>query len=255
MNNSEAGVSVNYSQLTNQFVFTAKETGEGGRIEIAGGTLGAALFGAVDPENLPKDQKAYTAGQDAIFQATINGETMTFSRSSNTFEADGMTITFSGTFNNVERSEGEGPIKSEELAEEGFAQKAFVDGEDVTFTSKTDADTIVEAVKSMVEDYNKILTEVKKLYSDMPLKKSDGSKYDPLTDEERADLDEAAELVGKYEIVPAAVAQKAIPACNITFIVGGEMKQALSGYLSVLFEQNPKAVGGAMPGDDFYYAE
>lgn len=39
------------------------------------------------------------------------------------------------------------------------------------------------------------------------------------------------------------------------FVMGGEMKQALSGYLSVLFEQNPKAVGGAMPGDDFYYAE
>ena len=55
--------------------------------------------------------------------------------------------------------------------------------------------------------------------------------------------------------MPAAVAQKAIPACNITFIAGGEMKQALSGYLSVLFEQNPKAVGGTMPGDDFYYAE
>ena len=70
-----------------------------------------------------------------------------------------------------------------------------------------------------------------------------------------ANIDEAAELVGKYEIVPAAVAQKTIPACNITFIAGGEMKQALSGYLSVLFEQNPKAVGGAMPGDDFYYAE
>ena len=70
-----------------------------------------------------------------------------------------------------------------------------------------------------------------------------------------ANIDEAAELVGKYEIVPAAVAQKAIPACNITFIAGDEMKQARSGYLSVLFEQNPKAVGGAMPGDDFYYAE
>jgi len=68
-----------------------------------------------------------------------------------------------------------------------------------------------------------------------------------------ANIDEAAELVGKYEIVPAAVAQKAIPACNITFIAGGEMKQALSGYLSVLFEQNPKAVGGALPGEDFYY--
>ena len=70
-----------------------------------------------------------------------------------------------------------------------------------------------------------------------------------------ANIDEAAELVGKYEIVPAAVAQKAIPACNITFIAGDEMKQALSGYLNVLFEQNPKAVGGVMPGDDFYYAK
>ena len=70
-----------------------------------------------------------------------------------------------------------------------------------------------------------------------------------------ANVDEAAELIGKYEIVPAAVAKKAIPACNITFLAGGEMRQALSGYLNVLFEQNPKAVGGAMPGDDFYYAE
>ncbi len=70
-----------------------------------------------------------------------------------------------------------------------------------------------------------------------------------------ANIDEAAELVGKYEIVPTAVAQKAIPACNITFIAGDEMKQALSGYLNVLFEQNPKAVGGALPGDDFYYAK
>lgn len=68
-----------------------------------------------------------------------------------------------------------------------------------------------------------------------------------------ANVDEAAELIGKYEIVPAAVAKKAIPACNITFLAGREMRQALSGYLNVLFEQNPKAVGGALPGEDFYY--
>ena len=68
-----------------------------------------------------------------------------------------------------------------------------------------------------------------------------------------ANVDEAAELIGKYEIVPAAVAKKAIPACNITFLAGGEMRQALSGYLNVLFGQNPKAVGGALPGEDFYY--
>ena len=28
----------------------------------------------------------------------------------------------------------------------------------------------------------------------------------------------------------------------------------LSGYLSVLWEQNPESVGGAMPNDDFYYS-
>lgn len=53
--------------------------------------------------------------------------------------------------------------------------------------------------------------------------------------------------------VKAAVAEKAVPFCNITFISGAEMKEALSGYLNILFEQNEKSVGGAMPADGFYY--
>ena len=64
---------------------------------------------------------------------------------------------------------------------------------------------------------------------------------------------EGAELVGSYDIVPAAVAEKAIPECNIVCVTGEEMKERLSGYLDVLAEQNPEAVGGAVPGDDFYY--
>ena len=69
-----------------------------------------------------------------------------------------------------------------------------------------------------------------------------------------ANADEAAQLVGQYEIVAAEVAQKALPECNIVFIEGVEMKDSLSGYLSVLFEQNPKSVGGALPDDAFYYS-
>lgn len=65
--------------------------------------------------------------------------------------------------------------------------------------------------------------------------------------------EKAAELIGKYEIVTAEIAKTALPACNITYIDGDEMKEKLSGYLSVLYEQNPKAVGGALPADDFYY--
>ncbi len=64
---------------------------------------------------------------------------------------------------------------------------------------------------------------------------------------------EGAQLVGKYDIVPAAVAEKAIPECNIVCITGAEMKEKLSGYLSVLFEQVATSVGGKLPADDFYY--
>ncbi|MED9933018.1 MAG: PhnD/SsuA/transferrin family substrate-binding protein [Catenibacillus sp.] len=69
-----------------------------------------------------------------------------------------------------------------------------------------------------------------------------------------SDVDTGAALVGKYDIVPEPVAKKAIPECNIVYIDGADMKAQLSGYLSVLMEQNAKAVGGQLPGDDFYYS-
>ncbi len=69
-----------------------------------------------------------------------------------------------------------------------------------------------------------------------------------------SNTDEAAQMVGQYGIVTAEVAKKALPACNITFIEGKEMQEKLSGYLAVLFEQNPRSIGGALPGDDFYFS-
>lgn len=64
---------------------------------------------------------------------------------------------------------------------------------------------------------------------------------------------DAAALIGEYGIVDAAVAEKALPACNIVCITGSEMKEKLSGYLQVLCDASADSVGGAMPGDDFYY--
>ncbi len=64
---------------------------------------------------------------------------------------------------------------------------------------------------------------------------------------------EAAQLIEKYGIFTAAVAEKAMPYCNITFIEGSEMKTVMEGYLNVLFEQNPKSVGGSLPDAEFYY--
>jgi len=66
-------------------------------------------------------------------------------------------------------------------------------------------------------------------------------------------IDEASALVEKFDIFKAAVVKKAIPYCNIVLIQGDEMKQKAGGYLAALYDQNPKAVGGKLPEDDFYY--
>lgn len=66
--------------------------------------------------------------------------------------------------------------------------------------------------------------------------------------EHGATLAVEAGIIGKEPI-----AKKAIPNCNITYMEGEEMKQALSGYLTVLYEQDAASVGGALPAEDFYY--
>ena len=68
-----------------------------------------------------------------------------------------------------------------------------------------------------------------------------------------SDVETAAQYVVNAGIIEKApVAQKAIPFCNIVCITGENMKKDLSGYLQVLFDQDPSSVGGALPGDDFY---
>lgn len=76
------------------------------------------------------------------------------------------------------------------------------------------------------------------------------------TEKAGTDVDATAELVAKYGIIAKApVAKKALPNCNIVAIAGDEMKTDLAGYLQVLFDANPKSVGGTMPDDDFYYIQ
>ena len=193
INNSDAGVKVQFSKTTGQFVFTAKDTGEAGRIETKDNTLGAKLFGAVDPDTA--DKASYIKGQDAIFQVEVNGKTMNLSRSTNAVEIDGMTLNFKGTFNVATDVGGDdGVISNKELNDainSGKLDSIFAkDGKDVTFTSETDADTIVDAVKKMVADYNKILDSVKDLYGTRPLTQGNGKGYEPLTAKDAEDMTE-----------------------------------------------------------------
>lgn len=168
--NTEAGVDVSYSKLTNEFVFTAKETGSAGKIEM-GDDLAKQLFG---------DSSGYTQGTDAVFTATINGKTQTFTRSTNNVDLDGLKVTLEGTFDAVYVKDGQGQNTDVVDKTQG-----------VSFSTKTNTDTIVDAIKQFVEDYNALVTEVKKAYSDMPLQQSNGSRYEPLTSEQEADMTES----------------------------------------------------------------
>ncbi|MBE6053834.1 MAG: ABC transporter substrate-binding protein [Clostridium sartagoforme] len=80
-------------------------------------------------------------------------------------------------------------------------------------------------------------------------------EYKESVDFTNNNLDEAAKLIEENGIVPEAVALKAVPECNITLIIGNEMKEKLSAYLQVLYDANPESVGGKMPDEAFYYIQ
>ena len=173
--NADAGVTVNYSKTTNQFQFTARETGASSKI-VMGDGLAKALFG----DTKGKGDK-HPTGQDAIFSMKVNGQELDgISRSSNTFDVDGMSVSLKGTF-------GAYNTNNDKLVD---AKAAEADA--VSFTSSSDADKIVDAIKSMVEDYNAMVTEIKNAYSTMPQQKSNGNYYEPLTEEDKADMSESS---------------------------------------------------------------
>lgn len=68
------------------------------------------------------------------------------------------------------------------------------------------------------------------------------------------DIETTSALCEQYGIIPKApVAKKAIPNCNIAYIDGADMKASVSANLQILFDANPKSIGGKLPSDDFYF--
>ena len=63
---------------------------------------------------------------------------------------------------------------------------------------------------------------------------------------------EAAALIEKYEIATAAVAEAAIPRCNMVWLHGEDYAETLENFLGIVYEANAASVGGTMPGEDFY---
>ena len=110
----------------------------------------------------------------------------------------------------------------------------------------------------MVSDGSKLLTGVTVVRNDF-LKDHASEvetfikEHEASTEKTSSDIEGTAALIEEYQIIEKKeIAAKALPSCNIVCIFGEEARTALSGYLQVLFDQDPKAVGGKLPGDDFY---
>lgn len=162
--NKEAGINASYSETSNKFVLTSKETGAGSKVEIGKDGLAAQLFG-----------EANKRGTDAVINVTVNGEQKELTRPSNEIDIDGLKVTISGKFGYDDK----GQISSDPA-------------EKVTFSSKPDTDKMFEAIKTMVEDYNKIVESV---YKEMTTKPN--RDYQPLTDEQKKEM--SKEQIEKWE--------------------------------------------------------
>ncbi len=65
---------------------------------------------------------------------------------------------------------------------------------------------------------------------------------------------DAAALIEKHEILTAALAQPAIPNCNLVYIDAADARASIEAYLEVLKEYAPASIGGSLPDEAFYMA-
>ena len=172
-----------YNKYTGQIEAKDKESGALAEFKITDPFGDDVVF---DESKAPAVD--YTPGQDAKFTVTVNGETKEMTRSSNSVNIDGLTITMKDVFDGAKDADGNAAVDST-----GKPKNS------VTFKSTTDSDKIVDAVKSMIEDYNAMMSEIKSAYTTMPYQKSNGTfaNYEPLTDEERQGMSESA--IERYE--------------------------------------------------------
>ena len=115
---------------------------------------------------------SYSTGQDAVMDVEINGKRFeNLTRSSNSFDIDGLTVNVKNTFEAVGK-DGE-------------------DYEPITFETSTDSDKIVDAIREFVNDYNEMATELKNAYSTQPAYKNGTTRYEPLTAEQEEQYTES----------------------------------------------------------------
>ncbi|MBD5115063.1 MAG: flagellar filament capping protein FliD [Ruminococcaceae bacterium] len=156
INASDAGVKMTYTTLTNQFTITANEYGRDTTIDIEDGDQGLlSALGFVAGQN-------FTQGKNTILE--VNG--VDVETTSNSYTVDGTTFTFSQS----------------------------AEGTEFTNEVSRDYSKPIEAIKSFVEDYNKLIDEVFGYVDDEP-----NSDYYFLTDDDIEEMDLSESQQNKWE--------------------------------------------------------
>lgn len=184
INQSDAGVKVNYLETADKFTLTSTRKGETGNISFNMGSkdgvnnFASKLFGAkfdvdgkpiLGPDGKQAGDYTYTAGNDAEMVVQYEGGVeVTVKRDSNSFSLDGTTFTLNGKFMSIKDP-------STDVYEDA-----------ITFSTSVDVDKVTKTIKSMVEDYNKIVETVQNLVGKKP-----DRDYGPLTEDEKSQLSES----------------------------------------------------------------
>lgn len=190
--NTEPDGSVTYNRARK--VIAADGTERFKSETVMGKPVKASMTDEAVLNTLKQARKGYEEGKDAIFNVTVNGDNVTLTRSSNVVDMDGMTVTLNDVFNNEKDANGVSFFNDDNT----FNKGAKLERDSiVTFTTKADADKILEAVQAFITEFNEIATQVRTEYSTTPLKNSKKKAYEPLTDEDREGMSETQ--IKEYE--------------------------------------------------------
>ena len=169
-------------------------TGDGTNIaglKLANGTNASAQsMNLTDFVNVVNKANAgATKGQDAQIRALVNGEAVNLTRSSNTIELDGMSLTLKGSFG--ERDANGGLLTG--AATEAEKSNA------ISFTTSGGSDDMIKTIREFVDEYNAALKRTYDAFATQPAEKSSSThaKYEPLTDDDKSTMSESA--IKSYE--------------------------------------------------------
>jgi flagellar hook-associated protein 2 len=148
INNSDAGVKMTYSQVSDKFTMTTTDTGASAEINIT--NTSGNLFGASSSINIT--DSTIQNGQDAKFY--LNGGTDPIYRSSNVFTIDGATYTLKAPTT-----------------------------EAIEFTVENNSEEVMEKITSFIDDFNEIYADLQDRLSEKIER-----DYPPLTEAQKEEM-------------------------------------------------------------------